>query len=242
MKIEICANSFQSAKNAEIAGADRIELCSELAVGGITPSFGLLKKVMQEVNIPVHVLIRPRSGDFTFSDEEFQIMKENILLCEELNCAGIVSGILHKNNTIDIERTKELVALSKPMSFTFHRAFDWLIHPLKSIKELETIGVDRILSSGQENSAFKGLNSLIEFKRSTHKITILPGGGIHQKNIKAFQKNGFTEVHLSATSQIKTIEKPTISMNSQKHFDETLLATSDITVIKKCRKLLHHED
>ena len=125
MKLEICANSYQSASNAEKAGAHRIELCAELAVGGITPSYGLLKKVMHDLTIPVHVLIRPRSGDFTYSDAEFQIMKENILICKELGVTGIVSGVLKLDNTIDIERTKELVAVAKPMNFTFHRAFDW---------------------------------------------------------------------------------------------------------------------
>jgi copper homeostasis protein len=108
MILEICANSYQSAMNAEKAGAHKIELCSELSVGGVTPSYGLLKKVMHSISIPVQVLIRPRSGDFSYSNAEFEIMKENILQCKALGCAGIVSGVLHENNTIDIERTREL--------------------------------------------------------------------------------------------------------------------------------------
>jgi len=125
MILEICANSYQSAVNANIAGAHRIELCSEISVGGTTPSYGLLKKVMADIDIPVHVLIRPRSGNFTYSDIEFDIMKENIRLCKDLGCAGIVSGVLHEDNSIDIKRTSELIELSKPMSFTFHRALMW---------------------------------------------------------------------------------------------------------------------
>ena len=113
---------YQSAVNANIAGAHRVELCSEISVGGTTPSYGLLKKVMADIDIPIHVLIRPRSGNFTYSDKEFDIMKENIRLCKDLNCAGIVSGVLHEDNTIDVKRTSELIELSKPMSFTFHRA------------------------------------------------------------------------------------------------------------------------
>jgi copper homeostasis protein len=241
MFIEICANSYQSAINAEKAGANRIELCSELAVGGITPSFGLLKKVMTDLRIPVHVLIRPRSGDFTFSNAEFEIIKENILLCKELGVAGIVSGVLHFDNTIDYKRTQELVALSKPMNFTFHRAFDWAKYPLESIKKLEKIGVARILTSGQEASAGKGIHNLIKWK-NTSAITIMPGGGIGTENILKFQENGFKEVHLSASTQIKTIEKPFISMNSNKHFEETKIATSDIQKIKKCIALLSHEN
>jgi len=241
MKLEICANSYQSASNAEKAGAHRIELCAELAVGGITPSYGLLKKVMHDLTIPVHVLIRPRSGDFTYSDVEFQIMKENILICKELGVTGIVSGVLKLDNTIDIERTKELVAVSEPMNFTFHRAFDWVANPIKEIKELEKIGVNRILTSGQENSAEIGIHNLIEFNKTTSKITIMPGGGINQKNITLFQKNGFNEVHLSATIQTKTIEKPFVSMNSSKHFDETNLAFSDVQKIKNCLAIISNE-
>ena len=241
MKLEICANSYQSAINAEKAGANRIELCSELAIGGITPSYGLLKKVTKELSIPIHVLIRPRSGDFTFSEDEFNIMKENILLCKELGVSGIVSGVLNTDNSIDVERTKELVALSKPMNFTFHRAFDWVQNPLQEIKNLAEIDVVRILTSGQENSAAIGLQNLIAFQKTTSKITIMPGGGINQNNIKLFQENGFTEVHLSASSQTKTIKKPTISMNSQKHFDETQLAVSDVEKIKNCIENLSNE-
>lgn len=241
MKLEICANSYQSAINAEKAGANRIELCSELAVGGITPSYGLLKKVVADLTIPVHVLIRPRSGDFTFSNAEFEIIKEDILICKELGVSGIVSGVLHIDNTIDIERTNELVEIAKPMSFTFHRAFDWVVNPMNEIKNLEAIGVVRILTSGQETSAEIGIKNLIEFQKTTSKIAIMPGGGIHKNNIKLFQENGFKEVHLSAATQTKTIKKPVISMNSNKHFDETQIAISDIDHIKNCLDIISNE-
>ena len=240
MLIEICANSYQSAINAEQAGANRIELCSELAIGGITPSYGLLKKVMRDLKIPVHVLIRPRSGDFTFSDAEFDIMKENISLCKDLGATGIVSGVLHKDNTINIERTKELIEHSKPMNFTFHRAFDWVLNPTLALKQLEKIGVERILTSGQEASAEKGIHILATWNTST-KITMMPGGGISSSNIKSFQENGFKEIHLSASSQTKTIDQPKISMNSNKHFDETQVAVSDVQKIKNCLDILSNE-
>ena len=240
MIVEICANSYQSAINAEQAKVNRIELCSELAIGGITPSYGLLKKVMHDLTIPVHVLIRPRSGDFTFSDAEFDIMKENISLCKDLGVTGIVCGVLYKDNTIDLKRTKELVEHSKPMNFTFHRAFDWVINPEIALKQLEEIGVERILTSGQEASAEKGIHTLAAWNKST-KTTIMPGGGISSSNVKSFQKNGFQEIHLSATSQTKTIEQPNISMNSSKHFDETQVAISDVQKIKNCLDILSNE-
>ena len=197
--------------------------------------------MVENLTIPIHVLVRPRSGDFTYSDDEFQILKEDILICKELGVLGIVSGVLHIDNSIDIERTKELVEIAKPMNFTFHRAFDWVLNPIDEIKNLEKIGVVRILTSGQETSAEKGLNNLIEFQKATSKITIMPGGGINKNNIKLFQENEFKEVHLSATSQTKTIEKPSISMNSNKHFDETQIATSDIEHIKTCLDIISNE-
>lgn len=240
MIVEICANSLESAINAEKAGAHRIELCTELAVGGITPSYGLLKKVMDTITIPVHVLIRPRSGDFTYSDEEFNIMKQDILLSKQLGCAGIVSGILHADNSIDIERTKALVALSKPLSFTFHRAFDWVNTPLEAMNKLTVIGVDRVLTSGQKASAEKGIQLLKNLKeRDT--ITILPGGGINIQNIDLFKKIGFDEVHLSAASQHQTTVVPKVSMNSLKLFDETKIVRSDVKKIKEILKKLHDE-
>lgn len=242
MLIEICTNSYQSAINAEKACAHRIELCSELAIGGITPSYGLLKKVMNDLTIPVHVLIRPRSGDFTFSDAEFEIMKENIQLCKELGVSGIVSGVLHLDNTIDIERTQELVALSKPMSFTFHRAFDWVVNPKLELVNLEKIGVERILTSGQENSAEKGLFTLIKLQNLTIHMSILPGGGIDENNIKLFEEHGFKEVHLSASKLTQTIQKPAISMNSKKHFDETYIAISDIKKIERTIQNISNEN
>lgn len=238
MLLEICANSYQSAINAEKAGAHRIELCSELAVGGITPSYGLIKKVMEDISIPVHVLIRPRSGDFSYSDDEFAIMKTNIQFCKDMGCAGIVSGILKPDNTIDIPRTQELVELSKPMSFTFHRAFDWVQDPKEGIKKLEEIGVNSVLTSGQESSAEHGLSLLKELQKLS-KVSILPGGGVNIQNIQLFQKAGFDEVHLSATKQIQTIEVPKVSMNSLKHFEETRLSTSDINKIQQILSKIH---
>lgn len=231
MIVEICANSYESAINAEKAGAHRIELCSELAVGGITPSFGLLQKVMQDTSIPVHVLIRPRSGDFTYSDQEFEIMTKDVEICKELGVSGIVSGVLNNDMSIDKERTQELVELSEPMSFTFHRAFDWLIDPINGIYQLGKLGVDRILTSGQESSAEQGIELLKELRNET-SIIIMPGGGINANNASMFKENGFKELHLSATKKTQTIEIPKISMNSLKHFEETQIAVSDIQTIQ----------
>lgn len=233
MKLEICANSYQSAINAQKAGAHRIELCSELSVGGITPSYGLLNKVSEEISIPVHVLIRPRSGDFCFSNDEFKIMKNNIKICKKLGFNGIVSGILNKYNAIDIEKTQELIALSKPLSFTFHRAFDCVSNPNKAMQELMDLGVDRILTSGQKEKAIDGIELLKELKKITNpKVIILPGSGINSDNVAKFKKAGFKEVHTSA-SKIISEEKSDL-------FGNTMQTVSDINTIKELLKVIHN--
>ena len=226
MILEICANSYQSAVNAEIAGAHRIELCSEISVGGITPSFGLLKKVLQSLTIPVHVLIRPRSGNFTYSSKEFDIMKENIRLCKDLGCDGIVSGVLHKDNTIDIKRTSELIELSKPMSFTFHRAFDVVSKPKEALLQLIALGADRLLTSGQEEKAEDGIDLIIELQKlAKNKLTILPGSGINSENCIHFKNAGFSEIHSSASK--------IISKNIPSCTGESTQTVSDVETIKK---------
>lgn len=201
MILEICANSYQSAKNARDAGAHRIELCQELSVGGITPSYGLLKKVVREIDIPVFVLIRPRCGNFVYSDDEFQVMKTDIQLCKDLGCKGIVSGVLNSDKTIDIKRTKELVELSKPLGFTFHRAFDEVRNPKEALKELMDLGMERVLTSGQKATAEEGLELFKELQSiAENKLTIIAGGGVSAKNVMLFKEAGLTEVHASAST------------------------------------------
>ncbi len=241
MIVEICANSYESAINAQQAGAHRIELCSELALGGVTPSYGLLKKVMEDISIPVNVLIRPRSGDFTYSEEEFEIMKQDIELCKELGCNGIVSGLLlDDHQTIDLDRTAELVALARPLAFTFHRAFDWVKDPMDSIDQLIKIGVDRVLTSGQKDSAFDAIELLKDLqRRAGEKLIVMPGGGVNVHNVAGFKDVGIREIHFTGSSSRNSMSKPPkVSMNSTKLFDETLLSASDKTVIEQMLRLL----
>lgn len=233
MILEICANSFQSALNAQNAGAHRIELCSELSVGGITPSFGLLKKVAETLTIPVHVLIRPRSGDFCFSAEAFDIIKHDIQLCKELGFAGIVSGVLNTDNTIDLIRTKQLIALAKPLTFTFHRAFDRVPNPFEALKLLIDLGVDRILTSGQKSTAEAGIELLIQLnERANQQIILLPGSGINPENAALFKNAGFNEIHTSAS---KIIE---YSSENDDYFENTRQTASDVSIIKAILKTI----
>ncbi|MCC1482978.1 copper homeostasis protein CutC [Winogradskyella immobilis] len=201
MLLEVCANSYQSAINAQKAGAHRIELCQELSVGGVTPSYGLLKQVIKKLNIPVFVLIRPRSGHFVYTDIEFEIMKMNIQTCKEIGCTGIVSGVLRGDKTIDIKRTKELVELSRPLPFTFHRAFDEVVNPKEALEDLIDLGVERVLTSGQETSAEKGIELLKELNCiANNRIILLAGGGINSENARKFKDLALKEIHASAST------------------------------------------
>tara|TARA_R110002072_G_scaffold40056_1_gene114092 strand:- start:3850 stop:4551 length:702 start_codon:yes stop_codon:yes gene_type:complete len=230
MVLEICANSYQSAINAQNSGADRIELCSELSVGGVTPSYGLLKKISEEITIPVNVLLRPRSGDFCYTDDEFEQMKIDMQLCKELGFNGIVSGVLNSDNSIDIKRTKELIQLSKPLSFTFHRAFDCISDPKKSIEILINLKVDRILTSGLQEKAENGIQLLIDLQKiAKDKLIILPGSGINPRNAHVFKEAGFKEIHTSATKEIR---------NSNVFFDSTKQTVSDTKTIQKILKVI----
>lgn len=237
MLLEICAATIQSAINGETAGAHRIELCSELAVGGVTPSFGMIQEVLKKVSLPVFVLIRPRSGDFTYSNDEFEMMKADILQCKKMGCAGIVSGVLKEDNTMDIKRTQELAALSKPLPFTFHRAFDWVPNPEEAIETLIETGVNRVLTSGQKTTAEQGLELLIQLKdQANGRIQILPGGGIHENNVKLFKDAGLEEVHASASVLVKETQKPLVMMNSTKFFEENKQFESSTEIIRKILK------
>ncbi|WP_084016918.1 copper homeostasis protein CutC [Moheibacter sediminis] len=240
MKLEIVSTSVQSAIHAEKGRADRIELCSELTVGGITPSYGLIRQVLEKISIPVFVLIRPRSGNFVYSDDEFEILKKDIQICKDLGCAGIVSGVLNEDNSVDFIRTKKLIELSRPLSFTFHRAFDLTPHPFDDLDKLIEIGAERILTSGQNDSAEKGLKILVKLKeKAQNRITILPGGGINAGNVHLFKENGFTEIHASASSVYHQDEPFKIKLNSEKFFDETKLFESDLEKIKVLTQIIN---
>ena len=204
MIVEVCAESHEHAVKAEKAGADRIELCKHLHLDGLTPDYQTAKNTIEKLNIPVFILIRPRKGDFIYSNEEFELMKRDILKFKEIGCKGIVSGILNDDKTIDIERTKELVKLSRPLEFTFHRAFDVVKDPFSEVENLVEIGVDRVLTSGQKDKAIDGLVLLEKLNSiSDNKIIIMPGSGISKNNLKSFDL--FREIHGSFKNEINSI-------------------------------------
>jgi copper homeostasis protein len=183
-QLEICVGSWQSALAAQEGGADRIELCDNLAEGGTTPSYGMILKCKKSLQIPFFPIIRPRGGDFYFSNDEFEIMKEDVIACNELGCQGIVIGMLRKDASIDTERCSELIALARGMHITFHRAFDRCSDMEKGLEEIIQLGCDRILTSGGRENAFDGLENLKSLvKQAGSRIIIMPGSGINELNL-----------------------------------------------------------
>jgi len=203
MVVEIACGNLESVINAHNAGADRIELCVALEVGGLTPSFGLIKKAISIFKKDVFVLIRPREGDFIYSDEELELMLDDIHLVKEMGVGGIVSGALLSNNKIDSERTKLLIDASGHLPFTFHRAFDLIPDPISGMQSLEELGVKRILTSGQKENALAGKELLKTLTERAKTISILAGAGINPSNVLEIATyTGVKEVHLSAKHKI----------------------------------------
>lgn len=209
MILEICAGNLQSAINAQRGGAQRIELCKDLHLDGLTPDRELIVEVRKALSIPIFVLIRPRPGNFVYTDSEFQQMLKQVVLAKELGCDGIVSGILTSEGAIDRLRMEQLIAQSAPLPFTFHRAFDHIIDQEKELETLISLGVDRILTSGGRQKAISALDRLKKLKAEAQgRLIIMPGGGVRPDDVGEFTKEGFTELHSSAVEKSDTAKEP----------------------------------
>jgi copper homeostasis protein len=197
---EACIGSAEAAIAAQQGGADRVELCANLLEGGTTPSAGSIQFARQRIDIGLQVMIRPRGGDFCYTDVEFEIMKLDIEMAKKLGADGVVIGILQADGTVDRERTGELVELARPMNVTFHRAFDMARDPYQTLEDLIDLGVDRVLTSGREITAFEGLDLIADLvQKAGDRIVVMPGGGIHERNIrKIVERTGAREVHAAA--------------------------------------------
>ncbi len=203
--IEIATSDFSTTKAAVEGGADRIELCDNLADGGTTPSFGMIKKCREAFHIALYPIIRPRGGDFLYNDEEFSIMLQDVKLCKELGCDGVVIGLLHADGTIDVKRSAQLVEAAYPMGVTFHRAFDRCKDPYAALEQIIEMGCERILTSGQKPAAPDGVELIADLnKLADDRIIIMPGSGVRKENIKMLaDKTGCTEFHSSLRAKKK---------------------------------------
>ncbi len=201
IKIEVCAFSLESCLAAEKGGANRIELCGSMYEGGTTPSAGLIQIAKQRVNIQIHAMIRPRGGDFCYSEEEISVMQADIRMAKELGCEGIILGILQTNGQVNIAQTKELVALAKPMIVTFHRAIDMTPDYLEALEDIIETGCERILTSGQKNTAIEGIKNIKTLvEKANGRIEIMAGSGVNIDNAQALMHTGVNALHLTGKS------------------------------------------
>jgi len=239
LQFEICANSVESCLAAQAGGANRVELCAGILEGGTTPSYGEVITARELLDIKLHIIIRPRGGDFLYSETEAKIMERDIHLAREAGVDGVVFGCLTQDGDIDISLTKRLINASEGMSVTFHRAFDQCREPLKALEQLIELGCNRILTSGQQPTAEQGIPLLKELvELADNRIIILPGSGINENNIgRIARETGAKEFHFSARESRKSpmnYYNPAINMGASTD-DEY---TQNVTTAERVRNTI----
>ena len=241
--LEIVAYSYASAKAAAMGGADRIELCENTAEGGTTPSLGTIEAVRRIGGVKLHVMIRPRGGDFLYDKDEFAIMLRDTEVARKAGADGIVIGILKSDATVDVERCRQLVEAAGGMNVTFHRAFDWAIRPLEALEDILKTGCNRILTSGQKPNARAGAERIAELvKASRGRISIMAGGGVNESNVaEIIRLTGVTEVHGSLRgiqqSQMQ-IRPPDVSLGAPPDWPADAIPVADTSRVRAIRNTL----
>lgn len=239
--LEICCYSMECAISAEKNGADRIELCAAPLEGGLTPSWGVLKSTIAQVSIPVHPIIRPRGGDFCYTDGEFQAMLEDVRIVCELGYPGLVTGVLDAEGNVDKARMQDIMAAAGPLAVTFHRAFDMCAKPQEAIETLAELGVTRVLTSGQKASADKGLSLIRELIAHADAPIIMAGAGVRASNLELFLEAGVKEVHSSAGKWIPSamrFRNPGLSMSSDPDADEYSRYAVDAAAVAQMKAII----
>jgi copper homeostasis protein len=242
--LEIVAYSYASAKAAAMGGADRIELCENTAEGGTTPSLGTIEAVRRIGRVKLHVMIRPRGGDFLYDKDEFAIMLRDTEVARKAGADGIVLGILKSDATVDVERCRQLVEAAGRMNVTFHRAFDWAIRPLEALEDILKTGCNRILTSGQKPNALAGAERIAELvKASRGRISIMAGGGVNESNVaEIIRLTGVTEVHGSLRgiqqSQMQ-IRPPDVSLGAPPDWPADAIPVADTSRVRAIRNTLY---
>jgi copper homeostasis protein len=197
--LEVSVEGVDGLLAAQENGADRVELCASVLEGGITPSIGMVREALRVARVPLFVIVRPRGGDFLYSEAEFESMRQDVLALRELGVPGVVSGCLTAEGDVDEQRTAELLRLARPMSFTFHRAFDMVRDPEQALEALIALGVDRVLTSGQRASAMEGLANLKRLgELARGRMIVLACGGLRASNIgQVYRETRLTEMHFA---------------------------------------------
>lgn len=217
--VEVCVDSVASAVAAERGGAARVELCGSLIEGGITPSAGLIETTRAAVSAGISVMIRPRGGDFCYETDEFETMRRDIVSAKNLGIDGVVFGVLDVNGSVDVARTRQLVDVARPLSVTFHRAFDMTADLFRALDDICAAGVDRVLTSGGESSCVEGAEAIRKLvSKAGAKIEVMPGGGIHLENARALvDRTGVKQIHVSLRSAVPSpmlYRNPRVDMGS----------------------------
>jgi copper homeostasis protein len=240
--LEMCIDSVESAIASQRGGADRVELCDNLLEGGTTPSVGAIALARQNIDIDLNVIIRPRGGDFLYSQVEFEVMQYDIEQAKQLGANGVVIGLLNEDGSVDVERTRTLVELARPLSVTFHRAFDVSRDPFEALEDLVNLGVDRVLTSGQEPSVLEGLDLITELvQKADDRIIIMPGAAdITERNInKIVTQSGVKEVHMLGTVSVESpmrFRNPRIFMGGELRPPEFARMVTDANRVKAFRQ------
>jgi copper homeostasis protein len=236
-KIEICVEGIDGLVAAQTAGADRVELCASLLEGGLTPSLGVVREALRVATIPFHVIIRPRGGDFLYSELEFTSMVEDIKALKDMGVAGVVIGCLTPDGRIDEARTKELVDAARPMSVTCHRAFDMTADYREAIETLVRCGVDRVLTSGQRDTAMEGIDILKDTAViADGRIVVMACGALDTSNIGLVRRaTGVDEMHFAALHTIKsgmTFRNPHVGMGGTAIEREYEITLTDVDAVR----------
>jgi len=219
--LEVCIDSMESALAAERGGARRVELCSNLMEGGVTPSAGLISNIRRKLSIDVHVMIRPRGGDFCYSAEEFETMEQDVLTARQLGANGVVFGILTNDGEVDVPRTRHLVQISRPLKATFHRAFDMSRDFGKSLADVIEAGADRVLTSGGEQRVEDGIPTIAKLVQAAgQRAAVMVGSGITESNVyRIIRESGAREIHASLRGRVASpmrYRNDKVSMGSAK--------------------------
>lgn len=221
--LEVCCYSTECAEEAQRRGADRIELCAAPQEGGLTPSLGVLKAARRTLTIPVHPIIRPRGGDFCYTEGEFAAMLDDVATVRELGFPGLVIGVLDADGRVDTARMRKIMAAAGPLAVTFHRAFDMCANPYQAYAALAELGVARILTSGQQASAEKGISLILELIALGDTPIIMAGAGVRAANLPQFLEAGVKEVHSSAGQWLPSpmrFRNSRLSMSTDAEADE----------------------
>ncbi|WP_194857634.1 copper homeostasis protein CutC [Citrobacter freundii] len=241
--LEICCYSMECARTAQQNGADRIELCSAPKEGGLTPSLGVLRSVRQHISIPVNPIIRPRGGDFCYTEGEFAAMLDDIAMVRELGFSGLVTGILDANGDVDMPRMEKIMIAAGSLQVTFHRAFDMCANPLNTLKKLADLGIARVLTSGQKSDAAQGLTKIMELIAQPGAPIIMAGAGVRASNLSLFLDAGVQEVHSSAGVWLASpmlYRNSGLSMSSDAQADEYSRYAADGAAVAEMKAIIAH--